>query len=66
MRGGRTWGVTDVHKAIEKAGVPTERATVNSMLYRASKRSGSKFEKIGRGQYRLRSAEERADGSLPQ
>jgi len=38
MKGGRSWHVAEVHKAIEAAGVPTERTAVNSMLYRASRR----------------------------
>ena len=56
MADGETWSVIDATAAIQRLGIPTERASVGSMLHRASRQTDGQFVKTGYGVYKLRSA----------
>ena len=49
MADGRTWDVDATYEAVKRSGVPTDRAAINSILYRGSRRADGRFAAVARG-----------------
>jgi len=56
MADGATWSVADVCAALVRQGVKTSRPSVNSILWRGSRRADGKFALVSRGHYRLKTS----------
>ena len=65
MADGAVWAVSDVYAAIIAKGVKVDRPTINSILWRGSRRAGGKFQLVSRGRYRVKMTAKAKEESFP-